>query len=99
MIFDRAGKLVESWEQYNHLFGHPHTITINPYDPERHVWVVDAGSDQIFKFTNDGKKIAMTLGESRVPGNDKTHFRSPTGLAFLPNGDFFVSDGYKNTRV
>lgn len=99
MILNRDGRLVETWDQYSHLFGHPHTIMTNPYDPERHVWVVDAGSEQIFKFSNDGKKLVMTLGEPRVPGNDARHFRNPTGIAFLPNGDFFVSDGYKNTRV
>ena len=98
MIFDRSGKLVDSWEQHNDLFTHPHNITINPYDPERHVWVVDAGSEQIFKFTNRGK-LVMTMGEFRVTGNDETHFGNPSGIAFLPNGDFYVSDGYRNTRV
>jgi peptidylamidoglycolate lyase len=98
MIFDRQGTLVESWEQHNDLFTHPHNITISPYDPDRHVWVVDAGSQQVFKFTNDGK-LVMTLGEFRVAGTDKTHFGNPNGIAFLPNGDFYVSDGYANTRV
>ena len=41
----------------------------------------------------------MTLGEFRVPGDDGTHFNRPTDIAFLANGDFFVSDGYNNTRV
>ena len=99
MVFDREGRLIESWEQWNHLFSHPHHIMINPYDPDKHVWIVDAGSDQVFKFTNDGKELVMVLGESRVPGDDQTHFRTPTGIAFLPTGDFYVSDGYINTRV
>ena len=97
-IFNREGKLIDSWEQHNHLFSHPHFIVISPYDPEKHVWIVDSGSDQVFKFTNDGK-LVMTLGESRVPGYDRTHFATPTMLAFLPNGDFYVSDGYDGTRV
>ena len=99
MVFNREGKLIESWEQWNHLFSHPHHILVNPYDPEKHIWIVDAGSDQIFKFTNDGKKLVMVLGESRVPRSDQTHFKTPTSIAFLPNGDFYVSDGYFNTRV
>jgi sugar lactone lactonase YvrE len=99
MVFDRNGKLIENWDQWKHLFGHPHTITENPYDPERHVWIVDAGSDQIFEFTNDGKSLVMTVGESRVQGNDKTHLNGPNGIAFLPNGDFYVTDGYKNSRI
>ena len=33
------------------------------------------------------------------PGNDATHFARPTDIAWLPDGTFFVSDGYVNTRV
>ena len=33
------------------------------------------------------------------PGNDDTHFARPTDIAWLPDGTFFVSDGYTNTRV
>ena len=98
MIFDANGTLVESWDQHNTLFTHPHSIAVNPYDPEHHVWVVDDGSEQIFKFTRDGR-LVMTVGEFRVKGADTTHLGGPCGIAFLPNGDFYVSDGYKNTRV
>ena len=99
MVFDRNGKLIESWEQHNKLFVRPHRVVFNPYDPERNVWLVDDGAHSVYKFTHDGKKLLMTLGEFRVPGNDKTHFARPTDIAWLPSGDFFVSDGYTNTRV
>src|SRR5580765_5526591 len=71
--------------------------------------VVDAGGkaveswtqwDHLFwKFSNDGKKLLMTLGERDEAGNDGTHFKRPTDIAWLPDGTFFVSDGYGNTRV
>jgi peptidylamidoglycolate lyase len=98
-VVDRNGRLVESWEQHNKLFIRPHRVQINPYDPERHVWLVDDGAHSIYKFTNDGKKLVMTLGEFKVPGNDERHFGRPTEIAWLPDGTFFVSDGYTNTRV
>ena len=98
-IFDANGKLIESWEQYNDLFIRPHRIVMNPYDPDKHVWLVDDGGHQVIKFSHDGKKIEMRLGEKGKPGNDQTHFNRPTDIAFLPNGDFYVSDGYVNTRV
>lgn len=104
LVFDRAGKLIESWEQHNHLFVHPHSIKQSPYDPQKHVWVIDGRSDsgpsahQVWKFTHDGK-LVMTLGQHKVPGNDKTHLGGPTDLAFLPNGDFLVADGYWNGRI
>lgn len=102
-VYNRDGKMIESWDQWNSLLSHPHFVMISPYDPEKHVWVVDSGANQIFKFTNDGKKLVMTIGEAHVPGHDKTHLATPTMIAFLPNGDFYVSDGYSDggggTRV
>jgi len=52
-IVDRNGKLIESWEQHNKLFVRPHRVLINPYDPERHIWLVDDGAHSVYKFTND----------------------------------------------
>ncbi len=102
-VYNRDGKLIEDWSQWNSILSHPHFIMINPYDPDKHVWVVDTGMDQIFKFTNDGKKRVLSIGEAHVPGYDKTHLATPTMIAFLPNGDMYVSDGYSDggggTRV
>jgi len=98
-IVNRDGKVIDSWEQHNQLFVRPHKVLISPYDPERHVWLVDDGAHKVYKFTNDGKKLVMSLGEFRVEGNDSTHFARPTDIAWLPDGTFFVSDGYTNTRV
>jgi hypothetical protein len=98
-VVDRNGKLIESWEQHNKLFVRPHRILVNPYDPERHVWLVDDGAHAIYKFTRDGKKLVQTIGTPMQSGNDETHFARPTDIAWLPDGTFFVSDGYVNTRV
>jgi len=53
----------------------------------------------VFKFTHDGSRLVMTLGEAGVTGNDEKHFGRPTDIAWLPDGTFFVTDGYVNTRV
>jgi DNA-binding beta-propeller fold protein YncE len=41
----------------------------------------------------------MTLGSVRRFGNGPDTFNGPTGVVFLPNGDFIVSDGYWNSRL
>ena len=41
----------------------------------------------------------MTLGEAGVRGTDEKHFSGPTDLAWLPDGTFFVADGYVNSRI
>lgn len=44
-------------------------------------------------------KPSITLGEAFVPGNDNRRFCKPTDVAIHSNGDFFVSDGYCNSRI
>jgi DNA-binding beta-propeller fold protein YncE len=102
LVVDGNGKLLEDWTQWDHLFEGgrgPHHIKISPYDPEKHVWVVDDMVQQVFEFTHDGKQLVMTLGERLVKGEDDKHFGRPTDIAWLPDGTFFISDGYINTRV
>ena len=58
IIVDAAGKMIESWTQWDKLFQGgrgPHKVKISPYDPQRHVWVIDDLRQQVFKFTHDGK--------------------------------------------
>jgi len=41
-------------------------------------------NSQIFKFSNDGKKLLLTLGEKEVIKSDETHFGRCANIAFLP---------------
>ena len=98
----RQGKLLEDWTQWDHLFAGgrgPHHVKISPYDPEKHVWVIDDMVQQIFEFTHDGKQLVLTLGERVRKRGRQSHFGRPTDIAWLPDGTFFISDGYVNTRV
>jgi hypothetical protein len=104
LVVNRQGDLIESWTQWDHLFEGgrgPHQIYVEPYDPQRHVWVVDDMNHVIHKFTNDGKTKVFTLGEMGVFGanDDMERFNRPTMIDWLPDGTFFVSDGYANSRV
>jgi hypothetical protein len=77
----------------------PHRLRINPYDPERRVWLVNETFHQIYVFSNDGSELIKTLGEKNVPGDDETHFGRPQDVAFLPDGRILVADGLDNHRV
>lgn len=103
VVANGKGEILERWSQHDHLFAvggrGPHRIKISPYDPDRHVWVIDDSGHQVFKFTHDGTSLVMRLGEAGVRGADETHLGGPTDIAFLPDGTFFVSDGYRNSRV
>jgi peptidylamidoglycolate lyase len=73
----------------------PHSITI---DESNNVFVTDVSLQQVLKFTHDGR-LLLALGEPRVGAWDATHFNQPTDIAIRPDGSFYVSDGYVNSRV
>jgi DNA-binding beta-propeller fold protein YncE len=112
VVADRNGTIVETWTQYDDILNWPHQIYVNPYDPERHVWVVERGGGgpfmQVLKFTNDGQKLVMRLGEQNFPKTQEEArakkpgpytYGQPAVLAFLPDGSFYLGDGYWHSRV
>ncbi len=99
IVVDSEGNIVEEWTQWDSIFRRPHSVAINPYDPEKHVWVVDDRQHAVYKFTNDGQRLVQTLGVPGEPGTDETHLNRPTFLAWLPDSTLFVADGYANSRV
>ena len=99
VVVDAAGRIIEDWTQWDKLFTRPHDVEISPYDPEKNVWVVDAEGHAVYKFSNDGKKLLLTLGTPRVAGEDDTHFKRPTFLTFMDANTMYLADGYDGTRV
>jgi hypothetical protein len=104
-VVNRDGKIVQDWPQLEKMFSEtacgrgPHKIKMNPYDPDRHVWIFDDQQHVIWKFTYDGK-LVMTLGTVGKRGRDAGKlFDRPTDIDWLPDGTFFISDGYGGTRV
>jgi len=89
----RSGRHLRSWG--TNQFAMPHGLTI---DSEDNVWVTDVLLHQVFKFNSRGE-LLLTLGQARVSGNDRAHFNLPTDVAVLPDGSFYVADGYGNARV
>jgi len=93
-VFEGAtGRLLFSWGEGRFIM--PHGLTV---DPEGMLWLTDVGLHQVFRCTPEGK-VLLTLGEAGVPGADHGHFNLPTDVAVLRDGSFYVSDGYKNSRV
>jgi len=99
VIADANGNIVERWTQWDKILQRPHFVAINPYDPDKHVWIVDDHMGVIYKFSHDGKQLVQTIGTPKVTGADGTHFNRPTFLAWLPDSTMFVADGYNGTRV
>lgn len=88
-----SGEIVSSFGEG--LFTRAHGLEV---DHEDNVWVADTLNHQVYKFNHDGK-LLFTVGEKGVSGLDETHFNQPTDVAVTPDGEFYVSDGYGNSRV
>jgi len=92
-VYEPDGTLVRTWST-----GNPEGTHHIRLDPEGNVWVADFRAHIVQKYSPLGAVI-LTLGEAGQPGCDERHFDGPTDMAFLPNGDIFVSDGYGNRRI
>ena len=112
VVADSSGNIVETWNQWDSLLTLPHQVYINPYDPERSIWITESGGTGqhlVLKISNDGEQLLMKLGnpdnprtqeEARAnPNPGPYEFGWPSTLAFLPNGDFLLADGYWNSRI
>lgn len=78
----------------------PHGITV---DHENNVWLTDVALHQVFKFgpssESSSENLLMILGTAFEPGNDLNKFCKPTSVAVASNGEFYVADGYCNSRI
>ena len=103
-VVNREGQVVQDWPHLNKMFQAtcgrgPHKIKMSPYDRDKHVWIIDDQLHTIYKFTHDGK-LVLTLGTLGQRGRDAGKlFDRPTDIDWLPDGTFFISDGYGGTRV
>jgi hypothetical protein len=96
VIYDRAGKLVETWDQWMPVLPDVQLVQANPYDSDRHIWIATGVS--LVKLY-DGKKHADTLDAQDVPQAPGQNPRFVVEhFAWASNGDLYASGGYQITR-
>ena len=106
--FDQAGEFVREIGQGNYGFEFAHSVRV---DPEDNIWAVDEGTNMVIKFNPQGR-VVMVIGRRpdaaagmrattgvTVPPAEKYILGRPTDVAWDPQGNIFVSDGYTNHRV
>ena len=54
VVADGNGNIVEQWSQWDSILTLPHQAYINPYDPERHVWVIDSEAVKEIELAGTG---------------------------------------------
>jgi DNA-binding beta-propeller fold protein YncE len=96
LVLTAEGRFVKSWGRG--LFGQgAHFIYV---DHDGFVWTTDNVDNTVYKFDQDGT-LLMTLGKRGVAGDNTSRdlFDGPSSVAVAPNGDIFVTDGYRNSRL
>src|SRR5438552_13851457 len=106
--FDKNGVFLKEIGKGYYGFEFAHSVRVDLQD---NIWTVDEGTNTVTKFSPEGKFL-MVLGrrppavEGAVataggpnPPAQKYIFCRPTDVAWDPQGNIFVSDGYCNNRV
>lgn len=95
VVFDKQGNFKQAWGEKT--FSRPHGVTMAP---DGTVWLTDDGDHTVRQCTLEGE-VLKTLGTPNkpAPAFSGQPFNRPTHVAFGPDGDVYVSDGYGNSRV
>jgi DNA-binding beta-propeller fold protein YncE len=93
-VMSPDGKFVKS---FGDMYRTAHGIRV---DREGFIWITDNADNIVQKISSDGK-VLMTLGRAGAPGNNDSQegFDGPADVFVAANGDIFVADGYRNSRV
>lgn len=96
--FDRGGKLLQAWSQESFPVKSAHGLRVGP---DGNLWLVDVDGHVVFKMSTEGRVLMVLGNRQTVAGNNDAQdaFNRPTNVAFGANGNFYVSDGYVNSRV
>ena len=91
LIYDRSGKLLDSWGQD---YADGHGLTLWNANGEEFLFICDPASGRVVKTDLKGK-VLMTLPHPAKIGVYKSDaVYRPTETAIGPNGDIYVADGY-----
>ncbi|MFI4849670.1 MAG: 6-bladed beta-propeller [Gimesia chilikensis] len=91
IVYDKDGKLLQKWGT---RFPGAHGLEIVQEEGREVLFITDLNLHRVFKTTLDGE-ILMELAYPKSTGkyaNEKEY--RPAWTLHLPNGDFFVLDGY-----
>ena len=96
IIFDKSGKALTTWGSE---FPGAHGLSLAGEGREQFLFITDTERNQFFKTTLDGR-LLQTWDFPAETGfyKEKKQF-VPTETAILPNGEFYVADGYGSQYV
>jgi hypothetical protein len=97
MIFDPDGKFIKAWGK--EWKGGAHGMALHKEGRTEYVYLTHHSRHQFAKFTLDGEVVWVKGFPEQSGVYQKADEFKPTGIAFAPNGDFYVTDGYGKSWV
>ena len=106
IVFDSAGTFLFSWGEG--VFARPHGLSIAP---DGTIYCTDDLDHAVRQFTAEGELLRTfgTPGQPADTGATSVDYRTirragapfhfPTNVAFSPEGELYVADGYGNARI
>ncbi len=91
IVYDKRGKLLETW---GHDFPGAHGLTVQHDGKNDYLFITDTNKHQVYKTTIDGKIIFTIDAPKDVAAYAKPEAFVPTETTVLPNGEFYIADGY-----
>ncbi|MFK7814412.1 MAG: 6-bladed beta-propeller [Maribacter sp.] len=96
IIYDKSGKVLSSCGTE---FPGAHGLSIAEEGSDQYLLITDPNTHQVHKTTLDGK-IIMTLNRPKeVEGYTSDDQFKPTETTIMPNGDFYIADGYGENYI
>src|SRR5688572_25553444 len=106
--FDPNGNFVKEWGEGLYGFEFAHKVRV---DKDDNVWAVDEGTNMVIKF-NPAGRVVMVLGrrpeavegavetpQGDPPPAERYLFARPTDVAWDAQGNIFVPEDRKSTRL
>jgi len=108
--FDQNGRYLREWGKNLYGFGYSHSVRVDRNDD---LWVVDKGTNMVIKFNQEGHAVMVfgrkeeapddhhypSLSAPERPAQVDNYFNQPTDIAWDPDGNSYISDGYVNSRI
>ncbi|KQS33250.1 6-bladed beta-propeller [Dyadobacter sp. Leaf189] len=96
LIYDRSGKLLESW---GHEYPGGHGLTLWNANGEEFLFITDPNTGKVIKTDLKGKVLLTIEHPSKVGAYKETDPFKPTETAIGPDGTLYIADGYGSNYI
>jgi DNA-binding beta-propeller fold protein YncE len=96
IIYDKSGKVLDSWGTE---FPGAHGLSIAGEGSDQFLLITDPETHKVTKTDMKGNTIMTMERPKEVEGYTSDDQFLPTETAIMPNGDFYVADGYGQNYI